>query len=225
MPRGGCSRYPVCGRRINEGPGTFLEEPRAFYMLARLGKARSPCLYASDARLCPVRRAGSMGANERTYRLYSCGCCAKQVRICCDCDRGNRYCAGECARERRRESLRRASERYQQSYRGACNHAARQRALRRRHAQKVTHQGSLPSADTPIVAAIPTQTTTQGSHADIASIQPPAHGVARVALSAAHRRAQVRWPAHRVALSVHRCSFCWRALPPLARLGPLRAGP
>ena len=60
-----------------------------------------------------------MQANEKTYRLYSCGRCANQVRICRDCDRGNLYCAGECAFIRRCESLRRAAERYQSSYRGA----------------------------------------------------------------------------------------------------------
>lgn len=168
-----------------------------------------------------------MGESEKTYRLYSCGRCAEQVRICCECDHGNRYCAGECARIRRRESLRRAGGRYQLSYRGACLHAARQSAWRSRQAQKVTHQGSLPSADTVIVAAISTQTTTQETDVDIASIQPPPqpHGMARAALSAAHTRAHVRWHAHRMALSAHRCSFCWRALPPFARLGRLRGGP
>jgi hypothetical protein len=84
-----------------------------------------------------------MGASEKTYRLYSCARCAKQVRTCGDCDRGNRYCAEGCARERRRESLRRACCRYQQSYRGALKHAARQRAWRACCAQKVTHHGSL----------------------------------------------------------------------------------
>ena len=90
---------------------------------------------------------GSMGARQKPYRLYSCGRCARQVRICCECDRGNRYCAGACAKIRRRESLLRAGERYQLSYRGACGHAARQSAWRSRQAQKVTHQGSLSSAD------------------------------------------------------------------------------
>ena len=218
------ARYPAPGRRINEGPGTFLEEPRAFYMLARV-KARLPCLYASDVRLCPVLRAGSMEARQKTYRLYGCGRCAAQVRICCNCDRGNLYCAGECAKIRRRESLRRAAERYQLSYRGACLHAARQSAWRSRQAQKVTHQGSLPTADTLIVAAISTQTTTQGTHVDIASIQPPPHSMPRAAFSAAHRRAHGRWHAHRMAPCAHSCSFCWRVLPAFVRLGPLRGGP
>jgi len=87
-----------------------------------------------------------MGANEKGYRLYSCRRCAKQVRICGGCDRGNRYCAEGCAQIRRRESRCRASERYQQSYRGALKHAARQRAWRWREQQKVTHQGSLAGA-------------------------------------------------------------------------------
>jgi len=168
-----------------------------------------------------------MGASEKTYRLYSCARCAEQVRICCECDRGNLYCAGECAEIRRRESLCRAGERYQLSYRGACLHAARQSAWRSRQAKKVTHQGSLPSAVPVIVAATSSQTTTQGSHVDIASIQPPPQpqSLPGVALSAAHTRAQGRWHAQRMAPSAHSCSFCWRALPAFARLGPLRGGP
>ena len=168
-----------------------------------------------------------MGAREKTYRLYSCGRCAGQVRICCDCDRGNRYCAGECAPIRRRESLRRAGERYQLSYRGACRHAARQSAWRERQAQKVTHQGSLPGTGALIVAAIPIQTMTEGIHADIASIHPlpPSADMPRAAHSAARLRVQARWPTQRLAPSAQRCGFCWRALPPFARLGPLRGGP
>lgn len=204
------SRYPDRGGRINEGPGKFLEEPRAFYMLARI-KARSPCLYASDARLCPVaRRAGSMGAREKTYRLYSCGRCAEQVRICCECDRGNLYCAGECALIRRRESLRRAGERYQLSYRGACLHAARQSAWRSRRAQKVTHQGSPEAVLVVIVAA--SSIATPGNHAERAPVTPPLLDNAAWALA---RRVRGR----------ARCCFCGRALPRFARWGFLRSGP
>ena len=52
---------------------------------------------------------------EPTYRLYQCQRCDVQVRICCHCDHGNIYCAGECAQIRRRESLRRAGARYQRT--------------------------------------------------------------------------------------------------------------
>jgi hypothetical protein len=191
-------------------------------------KARSLCLYAIAVRLCPVLRAGMMRASKQTYRLYSCRRCAVQVRICSDCDRGNRYCAGECAQIRRRESRHRAGERYQLGYRGAMRHAARQSAWRQRQAQKVTHQGSLPSVDPVIVAASSTQTTTEGTHVDTASMQPPPpppHRLPHAALSAAATPAPVRWHAQRMARAVERCSFCWRALPPFARGGPLRGGP
>lgn len=194
---------------------------------ARAHEARLPCLYASDAQLCPVLGAESMGASEKTYRLYGCRRCAEQVRICRECDRGNLYCAGECAQIRRLESVRRAGKCYQLSYRGACLHAARQGAWRERQAQKVTHQGSLPGAETPIVAVIPTQTTTAGTHAEISPIQPPPqpHSMLRAALSASRTCAPARWQAPRMAPGVDGCSFCWRALPAFARWGPLRGGP
>lgn len=165
--------------------------------------------------------------SETAYRLYSCARCAKRVRICCDCDRGNRYCESECAQIRRCESSRRAGQRYQLSHRGARRHAARQRAWRKRQARKVTHQGSFPSADALIVSVISTRTTAQGTHVDIASIHlpPQPQGMPRAGLSAAHTRAQRRWRAHRTAISAQNCSFCWRVLPPFARLGPLRGGP
>ena len=168
-----------------------------------------------------------MAASEQSYRLYSCGRCAEQVRICRSCDRGNQYCAGECAQIRRRESLRRAGARYQGSYRGAYAHAARQRAWRERQAQEVTHQGSLSSAGTLIVAASSTQTTIQGTHADIASVEPrtQAHSSSALAITLAGARTQARWLAHRTAAPRLRCSVCGGVLPRFARLGPLRGGP
>lgn len=167
---------------------------------------------------CRVR--GALKAGEKTYRLYNCGRCAQQVRICRDCDRGNRYCAGECARLRRCESLLRAGRRYQRSYRGACAHAARQSAWRERQTQEVTHHGSISSAVSVTVANNFTQTTIPGNHADIATLEPQAHSAAHLAF--AHRRLHAAGHAHRMAVS--RCSFCWRALPPFARLGALRGG-
>jgi hypothetical protein len=141
-----------------------------------------------------------MGASEESYRLYSCRRCAQQVRICRRCDRGQQYCTGECAQIRRRESLRRAGARYQMSYRGACRHAARQRAWRGRRAQKVTHQGSLSTASALIVA--PTSTTIEATYAQSACATP---------LLQRHRPPP-------------RCCFCGRRLARFARLGPLRAG-
>ena len=168
-----------------------------------------------------------MQASQQSYRLYSCRRCAQQVSICRDCDHGNIYCAGECAQICRRESTRRAAQHYQLSQRGASRHAARQSAWRERQAHKVTHQGSLPGAETPIVAAISTQTTTEGTHASILPMQPPPqlHRAPRAGRRAAQAHMQARWHAHRLVAPAQRCSFCWRALPAFARLGPLRGGP
>jgi len=77
-------------------------------------------------------------------RLYFCCRCHVQVIICSHCDRGQRYCPGECRHEARSESLKRAGSTYQQSRVGRLNNAARQHRFRQRNQQKVTHQGSPP---------------------------------------------------------------------------------
>ena len=156
-----------------------------------------------------------MGASEDSYRLYNCVRCAKQVRICRRCDRGNRYCAEGCAQISRREAQRRAGRSYQRSPRGACNHAARQARLRARHANKVTHQSSPVKATLGIVASIPT--TTQGEeHVETAALGPvrPAALYAHASFCFQHR-----------VLALPRCSFCGAVLPQFARRARLRGGP
>jgi hypothetical protein len=149
-----------------------------------------------------------MGAGEeQSYRLYSCQRCAQQVRICRYCDRGNQYCAGECARIRRCESVRRAGVRYQLSHRGARCHAARQRVWRERQVQKVTHQGSVEVAAASIVTTSITLT-----HAD--------------PISGCLARADVRERASAFGVQPHPCCcFCGRPLSCFARVGPLRGAP
>ena len=157
-----------------------------------------------------------MEADQESYRLYSCRCCAKQVRICGRCDRGNRYCAEGCAQIRRRESRCRASDRYQQSYRGALKHAARQRAWRRRERQKVTHQGSLAGAAALIVVSSSTLTPTPEPHGETAGIKP--------SLPICIQRAHPHGWLHHTEHSAPRCCFCGCVLAPFARLGWLRSG-
>ena len=145
-----------------------------------------------------------MRARQKSYRLYNCARCAVQVRICSGCDRGNQYCAGDCAQIRRRESVCRAGLRYQLSFRGASKHAARQSAWRARRMQIVTHQGSVPGVDAGIVAtSLP---VTEESDVELVALPS--------VLQRPHRRSRVS-----------RCSFCWWPLPVFARLGPLRSGP
>jgi len=49
---------------------------------------------------------------EPFARLYQCARCHHQVVICSECDRGNLYCAGGCARAARTGSLRAAGRRF-----------------------------------------------------------------------------------------------------------------
>ncbi len=79
---------------------------------------------------------------QSSARLYSCSRCQAQVIICSRCDRGHRYCAGECAAGARSASLKRASKKYQSTRAGRFNNAARQKRHRQRQKQIVTHQGS-----------------------------------------------------------------------------------
>ena len=77
-------------------------------------------------------------------RLYHCCRCHCQVIVCSRCDRGQRYCPGQCPRLARSASLKRSSKKYQSSRQGRFNNAARQKRFRRNKKQKVTQQGSPP---------------------------------------------------------------------------------
>ena len=63
-------------------------------------EAALPSLYACRPGAVQCRRGGGLGAAEEpaSYRLYNCRGCGMQVRICARCDRGNIYCAGQCAK-------------------------------------------------------------------------------------------------------------------------------
>ena len=80
---------------------------------------------------------------QSSARLYSCCRCQAQVIICSRCDRGHRYCTGQCATDARSDSLKRASDKYRSTRAGRINNAARQKCYRERQQQIVTHQGSL----------------------------------------------------------------------------------
>ena len=74
-------------------------------------------------------------------RLFLCAGCRAQSVICSCCDRGQIYCAGDCAGRARRHAQRAAGRRYQTSRRGRLAHADRTRRYRAR-CKKVTHHGS-----------------------------------------------------------------------------------
>lgn len=82
---------------------------------------------------------------ESTARLYQCMFCHKQVTICRKCDRGNIYCAGDCAVQARTISLKLAKVRYQATFIGKRHNAARQARFRKNHKKIVTYHTSPPS--------------------------------------------------------------------------------
>lgn len=144
-----------------------------------------------------------MVVREESYRLYSCRRCDVSVSICGRCDRGNIYCAGECATVSRRESNRRAGARYQRTRRGARRHAARQQRWRERQLDKVTQRGCAPRG------AVFTMSIT----VDTAAIE---HNDA-LSVPATATAATTRRDRDRQRMAGH-CNFCRAPLPLFTRL-------
>jgi len=134
-------------------------------------------------------------------RFFLCGRCRAQVLICSHCDRGQVYCAAECAQAARRESQRQAGRRYQQGRRGRLAHAERARRYRARR-NKVTHQGSPPPPPDDLLAA--------NSMADA----PRLHRLKATSPPVT--------PAQQVIVEHWRCHFCGRGCAQSVRLNVLR---
>ena len=86
---------------------------------------------------------------EPPPRRFLCARCRAPVLVCSHCDRGQRYCAADCAAITRKALQQEAAQRYQHSRPGRLKHAQRTRRWRERQAtanQSVTHQGSPPPA-------------------------------------------------------------------------------
>jgi hypothetical protein len=87
---------------------------------------------------------GIAGQDEDFLRLRACHRCYAPFWICRPCDRGQQYCSSPCRASARREQQRLANRRHQQSPEGRLDHRDRQRAYRKRCAQRrVTDQSSL----------------------------------------------------------------------------------
>ena len=110
----------------------------------RSGTSRIRAQYGWKSLSRPSPRQHRGGLRE-DFRLFLCGRCRQQVRICSGCDRGQIYCGSTCSRAARRMSLQAAGSRYQATRPGRVRHAQRQADYRRREGlrkRKVTHQGS-----------------------------------------------------------------------------------
>lgn len=167
------------------------------------GRSSASHLAPCSPALSSVLWGRGVAKREESYRLYSCRGCNVLVSICGRCDRGNIYCAGECAAVSRRASNRRAGVRYQRTRRGAQRHAARQHKWRELELQKVTQQGCAP------VGAVFTMSIT----VDVAAIEHPDE-------PAISEPVPVSAPEHDH--SRHRksgrCDFCHAPLPVFTRL-------
>jgi hypothetical protein len=83
------------------------------------------------------------GKDQDLLRLRACHRCYAPFWICRFCDRGQRYCSSRCRASAQQEQQRLANRRHQQSLEGRLDHRDRQRAYRKRCAQRrVTDQSS-----------------------------------------------------------------------------------
>ncbi len=135
-----------------------------------------------------------------SVRRFLCARCGTEAFICTPCDRGQRYCCGDCARAARRRSLREANRRYQCTFNGRVTGA--ERAQRYRGRQRVTDHGSLADRAVALLNASATNAVAETSNGLSSPITSPESGV--------------------VISGAVQCSFCghWRS--PWIRHGPLR---
>jgi hypothetical protein len=187
---------------------------------------------------------------EETWRLLQCGYCAQQMRVCRECDQGQRYCSETCARLQRRAAQRNASRSYQKTPRGAHLHAVRAQRYRDRNRQqpvkfpapKVTQQHGTQASE---AATFSTRTPEvdlrfceeRPAHGPISSLDAPVDDAPRSERDASLDDVRSTGieadgllaaaigppgPASRPDSSTSVCcTFCGRSLPKLARLAAL----
>jgi hypothetical protein len=131
-----------------------------------------PGQYSSHFRSRPC---AVLPAAATTGRLFLCARCQAQVLVCSDCDRGQIYCAQDCAQTARRDAQRAAGRRYQVSRRGRVNHAARASRYRARQ-NNVTHQGSPPHRADDLVMANAVASASKPSSAPPGEVARPSLG-------------------------------------------------
>ena len=155
--------------------------------------------------------------HEQTGRLFLCARCQAQVLVCSQCDRGQRYCASDCADITRLNRQREAGKRYQQSRAGRHKHAARMHQWRKRRAAAakiVTHHGSqVPPAD----AVLPGNESSPAISPDSQPQSPcsPITSEAIAVSATANAHSSMLTP-------VWRCHWCQSPCPALVRQGFLR---
>lgn len=87
--------------------------------------------------------------DEVVFRHRICRGCNAVFSICRSCDRGQCYCSSGCRLPALREQRRRANRRHQASIEGRLDHRDRQRAYRKRCAQRRVTDTSSPALTSP----------------------------------------------------------------------------
>lgn len=125
------------------------------------GSARSG---NGTSRTCPT---GCV--DEMSCRMFQCVRCRSQRFICRQCDRGQIYCLGSCARDARRERQKEARRRYQATPRGRAMHVERNRRYRARVGRVTDHgpareheTGHLAGSGAVLVLAAPSEPSPGG---------------------------------------------------------------
>ena len=137
---------------------------------------------------------------SESLRYFLCARCRTWTFICTSCDRGQVYCAGDCARVARQASRREANRRHARTAGGRLKSAARSQRYRDRHC--VTDQGSLSDCTRVVLDPSTTNAVAETSSNEL----PP---ITELKADAATGNGL-------------RCSFCGRWSQPWIRHAPLR---
>ena len=154
--------------------------------------------------------------HEQTGRLFLCARCQAQVLVCSQCDRGQRYCAAECAEITRLNRQREAGKRYQQSRAGRHKHAARMHQWRKRRAASakiVTHHSS---QTTPADAVLVGNESTPAIPPDSQPPSPPCSPTATESIALGNTATA---NTSSMLAPVWRCHWCQSPCPALVRQG------
>lgn len=151
--------------------------------------------------------------------MFLCAHCRRLMAVCCDCDRGDRYCSGVCARERRKLQQRAASAAYQKTGRGGLLHAARMQRLRDQLAKNsneiVTQHGSSQAVNGAIEDSAGSSTSRpDASQEESSHVEPvperPETGVSHSSIYASSKEVELR------------CFKCGQVLPTHCRTDGFR---
>lgn len=107
-------------------------------------------VYSEEAAQAMSQDCAPEPLRQRFCRAQGCGA---RFFLCRACDRGQCYCCLACRAQARTQQRRAARRRHQHSAAGRLDHRDRQRAYRRRLAQRPPPQ--TPPADPPLISASP----------------------------------------------------------------------